>query len=251
MDQLKQKPVVIYQDNFLLVLNKPPNWVVNRAQTTKNQQTIQDWLEDNFSRLSGIPLWRDNFRSGIVHRLDKDTSGILLIAKTKKTFENLQAQFKKRQVKKEYRALIHGVLPLSDKITAPVGRLPWARKKFGVLPGGRAAETEFKLMGVFEKDGEKFSLVQVFPKTGRTHQIRVHFRYLDYPLVADFTYGGRKRARNDQKWCPRIFLHAQKIGFFHPQSGKWQEYEVELPKDLKDALGILEPIVNNRSESIR
>jgi len=242
------EPQIVYQDNFLLVLDKPPNWVVNRAQTTKNQQTIQDWVEGNFKfKISNLKL----FRSGIVHRLDKDTSGILLIAKTKKAFENLQKQFKERQVKKEYWALVHGILPLSNKITAPVGRLPWARKKFGVLPGSRAAETEFKRMGVFEKDGEKFSLVRVFPKTGRTHQIRVHFRYLGYPLVADSTYGGRKRARNDQKWCPRIFLHAQKIGFFHPQSGKWQKYEVELPKDLKNVLEVLEPIANNRSEGIK
>jgi len=241
MIRILSEPQIVYQDNFLLVLNKPPGWIVNRAQTTKGQQTIQDWLGDNFKE----------FQPEIVHRLDKDTSGVLLIAKTQKTLESLQAQFKKRQIKKEYRALVHGILPLSDKITAPVGRLPWARKKFGVLPGGRAAETEFKRVSVLEKDGEKFSLVQVFPKTGRTHQIRVHFRYLGCPLVADFTYGGRKRARNDQKWCSRIFLHAQKIGFFHHQGGKWQEYEVELPKDLKDVLGLLEPIVNNRSESIR
>jgi len=241
-------PQIVYQDDFLLVLNKPPNWVVNRAQTTKNQQTIQDWLEDNFQ----FSIFNfQELRSGIVHRLDKDTSGILLVAKTQGTFENLQAQFKKRQVKKEYRALVHGTLPLSGKITAPVGRLPWARKKFGVLPGGQAAETKFKRIGVFMKDGEKFSLVQVFPKTGRTHQIRVHFRYLGYPLVADSTYGGRKRAKNDQKWCSRVFLHAQKIGFFHPKSKKWQEYEVELPKDLKDVLEILEPIANNRSEGIK
>ena len=113
------------------------------------------------------------------------------------------------------------------------------------------AETEFKRMSVFEKDGEKFSLVRIFPKTGRTHQIRVHFRYLGYPLVSDLAYGGRKRARSDQKWCSRIFLHARKIGFFHPQSGKWQECEVELPKDLKNVLEILEPIANNRSEGIK
>lgn len=248
MTRILSEPQIVYQDNFLLVLNKPPGWIVNRAQTTKGRQTIQDWIEENFQ--FSIFNFRE-LRSGIVHRLDKDTSGILLIAKTQKTFENLQAQFKKRQVKKEYRALVHGILPLSDKITAPLGRLPWARKKFGVLPGGRAAETKFKRMGVFEKDGEKLSLVRVFPKTGRTHQIRVHFRYLDYPLVADSTYGGRKRARNDQRWCPRIFLHAQKIGFFHHRSGKWQEYKVGLPKDLKDVLGLLKPIVNNRSEGIR
>ena len=241
------EPKIVYQDKFFLVLNKPPNWIVNRAQTTKNRQTIQDWLEDNFSRLSGISLWREKFRSGIVHRLDKDTSGILLIAKTKKAFENLQAQFKKRQIKKEYQALVHGILSSSDKVIAPIGRLPWARKKFGVLPGGRAAETGFKRTGVFERDGEKFSLVQAFPKTGRTHQIRVHFRYLGYPLVADSTYGGRKRSRNDQKWCPRIFLHARKIGFFHPESGKWQECEVELPKDLKNVLDVLEPIASTIS----
>jgi len=242
------EPQIVYQDNFLLVLNKPPNWVVNRAQTTKNKQTIQDWIEENFKfKISNLKL----FRSGIVHRLDRDTSGILLIAKTKKAFENLQKQFKERQVKKEYWALVHGILPLSGKIIAPVGRLPWARKKFGVLPGGRTAETEFKQIGILGKDGEKFSLVRVFPKTGRTHQIRVHFRYLGHPLVADSTYGGRKRARNDQKWCSRIFLHAQKVGFFHPQSGKWQEYEVELPKDLKDVLEVLGPIANNRSEGIK
>ena len=109
MTRILSEPQIVYQDNFLLVLNKPPGWIVNRAQTTKGRQTIQDWIEENFQ--FSIFNFRE-LRSGIVHRLDKDTSGILLIAKTQKTFENLQAQFKKRQVKKEYRALVHGILPL-------------------------------------------------------------------------------------------------------------------------------------------
>ncbi len=241
-------PQIIYQDNFLLVIDKPSGWTVNRSQTTGYQRTVQDWLEDSFR----FPIFDfQELRSGIVHRLDKGTSGLLLIAKTREAFNNLQGQFRNRRVKKEYQALVHGVLPLSGKIVASIGRLPWARKKFGVLPGGREAETRFRRVGVFRREGEQFSLVRAFPKTGRTHQIRVHFRYLNYPLVSDSAYAGRKRARSDQKWCPRIFLHAHKISFFHPDSKERREYVAELPNDLKDVLRVLTPIVNNGSENIR
>jgi len=248
----KTNPRVIFQEKSFLVLDKPAGWVVNRAQTTVYQKTIQDWLEDNFN----FSLVKERgkfprFRSGIVHRLDKNTSGVLLIAKTKEAFFNLQKQFKERKVKKEYLALVHGETPAKGKISAPLKRLPWDRKKMGVLPAGRTAETDFVRLGVWQKGGENFSLVRVRPRTGRTHQIRVHFRYLGFSLVSDIAYGGRKRSRNDQKWCPRIFLHAQKIGFFHPESDKWQEYEADLPDDLKSVLKILVPIENKVSKGIR
>ena len=138
---------VIFEDESLLVLDKPAGIVVNRAETTKDE-TIQDWLEGYFKlKDRGI-----GGRAGIVHRLDKETSGILVVAKTKEVFENLQAQFKARKVKKEYTALVHGKVEIkTGTIEVPVGRLPWNRERFGVLPGGRAAETKYRVKEYYKK----------------------------------------------------------------------------------------------------
>ncbi|KKU25214.1 MAG: Pseudouridine synthase [Candidatus Woesebacteria bacterium GW2011_GWC2_47_16] len=233
------EPKVIFEDAQLFVLDKPSGWIVNSAQTTKGQKVIQEWLGNlNF------PLAKDNERrSGIVHRLDKETSGILLVAKTPETFENLQAQFKERQVAKAYTALVHGKIePKNGKIEAAVGRLPWRRDRFGVMPGGREALTLYRVVDYFTKAGEKYSLVEAKPKTGRTHQIRIHLKYLGYPVVADEFYAGRKTARKDRIWCPRLFLHAASIEFLHPTRGQRVKFSSGLPDDLNSVLATLEKL---------
>lgn len=233
-----ESPKIIFQDDSLLVLDKPAGWVVNEADTTKNLHTIQSWLQGKFR----YPL-SDNLelRSGIVHRLDKDTSGVLLVAKTKQAFENLQKQFKERKVEKTYIALVHGKLvPKEGETNAPTGRLPWNRKKFGILPGGREAITRYKVIRYYGIENEKLSLLELYPKTGRTHQIRVHLKYLGHPIVSDKTYAGRKTWRHDTKWCPRIFLHAKTIRVIHPTKKKSATFESQLPQDLQGILEILE-----------
>lgn len=218
---------VIFEDQSLLVIDKPAGVTVNRAETTRGQETIEDWL-----RQSPLP------RRGIVHRLDKDTSGLLIIAKTADALANLQAQFKQRQVKKAYLALVHGrVEPQSGNINLPVGRNPLRRQRFTVLITGRPAQTGYQVV----KQYPAYSLVKVFPKTGRTHQIRIHFKHLGHPLVADPLYLGKKRLKQDRLWCPRLFLHSQSLSFTHPQTHRIINLEVPLPYDLQAALETIGP----------
>jgi len=232
---------IIYEDDSLLILDKPAGITVNNSDTTKNQETVQDWIKRKFSifNFQFSSQEENDFckRAGIVHRIDKETSGILLVAKTKNAFENLQAQFKDRIVEKTYVALVHGHIDLDEgKINVPVGRLPWNRKRFGVLAGGRQAETNYKVLERFNKP---FTLLEVNPKTGRTHQIRVHLKYFNHPVFADFLYAGRKIARNDRKILPRVFLHAKKISFIHPKTGDRVEFESPLPDELTDVINSL------------
>lgn len=228
---------IIFEDTDLLVLDKPSGITVNRSETTKGD-TIQDWLENN----SKIKYSDDNSekglefknRGGIVHRIDKETSGILIVAKTKSAFEELQRQFKERIVKKSYIALSHGkVAPEEGVINIPVGRLPWNRKRFGVLAGGREALTRYRVIKSLEIQGEQMSLLEVYPETGRTHQIRVHLKYINHPIFGDEFYAGRKTGRNDRKILPRLFLHARKISFMHPTTQKIISLESPLPKELE------------------
>lgn len=225
-------PKIVYQNERLLVVDKPAGWVTNSSSTTENVPVVQNWLCENFDyALANNP----EYRSGIVHRLDKDTSGILLVAKTKKYFEFLQDQFKLRKVVKKYAALLHGKLePKAGNVSASVGRLPWNRERFGVLAGGRDAETKYSVLGYFRGEKEIYSLVEFSPKTGRTHQLRIHAKHIGHPIVSDTFYAGRKTARNDKKWCPRLFLHAGYIKFIDSNAKK--EFESELPDDLVNSL---------------
>jgi len=229
----KVNPTIIFEDESILVLNKPSGWITNDASTTTTQPVLQTWLRENLK----YPLIGDRERrDGIVHRLDKETSGLLIIAKTISAFENLQSQFKERKVTKTYIALTHGEIELKEgEIVASVGRLPWRRERFGVLPGGREAITKYKVISyhsLITDHGSLFTLVELYPKTGRTHQIRIHLKFIGHPIVGDYFYAGRKTAREDRLWCPRLFLHASKISFFHPETGKELTFESELPKDL-------------------
>lgn len=227
------EPIVIFEDENLVILEKPSGMVVNRAESAK-EKTTQEWLEQ---RYSVAPDGGVGGRAGIVHRLDKETSGILLVAKTSDAFENLQNQFKERVVKKKYLALVHGkVEPDEGKISVPVGRLPWNRERFGVLPGGREATTRYKVIKLYTLHHTLYTLLELYPETGRTHQIRIHLKYRGYPIVGDFAYAGRKTARADRLWCPRVFLHASFLGFKHPVSGEWSEFESGMPENLKTVL---------------
>jgi len=128
--------------------------------------------------------------------------------------------------------LVHGVLNGEGEINVPVERLPWNRKRFGVLAGGRPSVTKYKKIDSVKISGEDLTLLQVYPETGRTHQIRVHLKYLGYPIFADFLYGGRKVSRNDRKILERVFLHAEKISFRHPKTGDELSFESKLPEEL-------------------
>jgi len=240
---------VVFEDKTILVVDKPSGLVVNRSITVKGRPTLQDWIEERFTAedLFGRFDPESDFvrRSGIVHRLDKDTSGLLLIAKTPEAFSNLQGQFKARKVKKSYRCLVHDKIREEVfVIDAPLARNPRNRQKFAVVAGGREARAKFKREAIFSKEvegrREHFSLLTVFPKTGRTHQIRVHLTALSHPIVSDPLYNGRKRLRRDRAWCPRMFLHATRLSFFHPETKEWVRLESELPEVLE---GVLEGLV--------
>ena len=260
-------------------MDKPPGLVVDRSETQQGE-TLEDLLKDYYDTLvyhsEDIPQ-----RMGIVHRLDKDTSGVLLVAKTQAALENLQNQFKMRKTKKEYLALVHGLVERGGVVEGAIGRNPVKREKFTVFttakskganvihpPGGLAwhlkeAVTEYEPLKKYQISNIKyqivfgdfnkiqirklermgynhFTLLTCKPLTGRTHQIRVHLKYKGFPIVADQKYVGRKMYRLDKRWCPRMFLHAKKIGFKHPVSGMWMEVESELPEDLKVALDNLD-----------
>ena len=231
-----QLPKIIFEDDNLFVLEKPAGWISNDADTTTNQPVVQKWVRETFEYpLKGSREHRD----GIVHRLDKETSGILLVAKTIDAFIDLQMQFKDHLVNKRYVSLVHGeVSPSSGNIKVDVGRLPWRRDRFGILPGGRESETDYQTISKYvSRDGiDKYTLLLLTPKTGRTHQIRIHLKHIGYPIVADEFYAGRKTSRKDRIWCPRLFLHAGEISFIHPVSKKHVEFRVELPQDLRETL---------------
>jgi len=224
---------IIFEDHDLLILDKPTGVTVNKSETTKGD-TLQDWIDSKYDLKSSDEVF--NSRSGIVHRIDKETSGILIIVKNQRSFENLQKQFKERVVNKTYIALAHGKLTGEGEVNIPIGRLPWNRMRFGVLAGGREAFTKYKVLSNFKIGSKDLSLVEAYPKTGRTHQIRVHLKYLNHPIFGDELYAGRKTARADRKILPRLFLHAKKISFLHPTTGKRVEFESDLPQELKDLI---------------
>jgi 23S rRNA pseudouridine1911/1915/1917 synthase len=239
-------PKIIYEDDSILVLDKPSGWITNSATTTTNQPVVEDWLMETFKfDIFDFKL----MRHGIVHRLDKETSGIILVAKTDKAFIELQRQFKERIVKKTYTALVHGnIKPPVGTIKTTVGRLPWRRDRFGIIPGGRESETDYKVIASYEMAKtnkphlKSYSLTEFYPKTGRTHQIRIHAKHIGHPLVSDEFYAGRKTARDDRRWCPRLFLHASEISFTHPEKKEKAVFSSPFSEDLIIALGKLQKI---------
>lgn len=224
---------VVYEDEVLAVVNKPAGLVVHPAAGTSSG-TLANALAYHFQQLPDRGV-----RPGIVHRLDRDTSGLVVVAKTEAALENLSDQFRDRTVFKSYVALVHGRVASSGKIDQPLARDPSNRTRMAVVRGGRNSLTLYRVRQAFDR----FTLLDVELKTGRTHQIRVHLAWLKHPVVGDETYGGgrdntiqdpqlRARVRN----LKRQFLHAEKLGFTHPATNEFVKFESPLPAELRDLL---------------
>ncbi len=228
---MEQSVEIVYKDSDLLVLNKPAGWVTtreNQKSKIKGQKYIEDWVEENYP--NDLP------RKGIVHRLDKGTSGLLVVARNEKSLAYLKKQFKDKLVEKKYLALVVGDLPGDGVMDVPIGRLS-GRGKFGVVVGGREARTEFKVVAKYRGLLGLITLLELSPKTGRTHQIRVHLKYLGWPIVGDRKYGGLAVAGLN-----RPFLHAASLKINHPQNGELMKFEVELAVELKTFLATYEKV---------
>ncbi|MCX6726323.1 MAG: RluA family pseudouridine synthase [Candidatus Shapirobacteria bacterium] len=223
---------IIYEDDEMLVINKPTGWVTTRESLkskVESQKYIEDWIKEN--RPNG--LWRE----GLVHRLDKGTSGLLVIAKTEKSLTNLQSQFKKRGVVKKYQALVSEKFPFQAEVEMPIGRSNYQFDSFTVMENGKMARTLFKLLGKYRINNRIYSLIEADLKTGRTHQIRVHLKYLKYPIVGDEQYGGER-----VEWLDRPFLHAYYLEVDSPETGKRLILEADLAPELKNILDNAEKI---------
>lgn len=218
---------IIYQDQDLIVLNKEQGMVVHPASGHKNG-TLVNALLYHIDDLSGI---NGEIRPGIVHRLDKDTSGILVVAKNDEAHVALSKQLADRTMERTYWALVHGVMPHNQgTIDAPIGRDPRNRQRNAVVSEGKEAISHFKLLETFEE----YSLLEVQLESGRTHQIRVHLNYIDYPVAGDELYGPRKTLKGKGQ-----FLHARRLGFIHPRTGEKMIFEADLPDIFNEKLDFL------------
>ena len=241
---------ILHEDQDVIVLNKPPGFVVHPG-AGHNSRTLVNALLSHCPDLEGVG---GRIRPGIVHRLDKDTSGALVVAKNYMAHESLSAQFKMRQVRKVYLALVYGEVKLPvGVIDFPIGRHPTDRKKMSTQSGrGRPTETRWKVREAFSG----VTLLEIDLRTGRTHQVRVHCAAIGHPVVGDATYGGKRRWK-DLAPGPmqdilgtirRQMLHAWQLSFVHPRTGQWMNFESPLPKDIAsvlESLRVLGPEVSS------
>jgi len=218
---------ILFEDEAILVLNKPAGLVVHPA-AGHAQGTLVNALLHHCPSLAAL----HSERPGIVHRLDRDTSGVMVVAKTQTALQVLQGQFQARRVEKVYRALVYGV-PTAPQgiIDVPLGRDPRHRQRFAPLPDGKPARTRYAVVQTFAGYG----LLDVRPETGRTHQIRVHLAWLGHPVVGDALYGRRRTSLP----LRRQFLHAARLRFDHPLTGRRLTFSAPLPPDLQTALDAL------------
>ncbi|AQW22057.1 pseudouridine synthase [Lentilactobacillus curieae] len=219
---------IVYEDDDVIVVNKPSGMVVHPAAGHESHTLVNGLLAH--SPLSTI---NGEFRPGIVHRIDKDTSGLLMVAKNDNAHTELSKQLKEKKNLRKYVALVYGVIDEdSGSINAPIGRSKTDRKKQAIVSDGRDAITHFSVIKRFEN----FTLVECRLETGRTHQIRVHFKYIGHSLVGDPLYGPKKVYGNNGQ-----FLHAQELGFEHPKTGELMIFSSPLPEYFKNQLAKLAP----------
>ncbi|HEX5804527.1 MAG TPA: 23S rRNA pseudouridine(1911/1915/1917) synthase RluD [Azospira sp.] len=216
---------IVYEDEALIVIDKPAGLVVHPAAGNWSG-TLLNALLHHAPALAGVP------RAGIVHRLDKDTSGLLVVAKTLAAQTDLVRQLQARTVKRDYQALARGVVERGGSVDAPIGRHPTQRTKMAVVLGGKPARTHYRVVETFAT----CTLIECSLETGRTHQIRVHLEHIGHPLVGDPVYGRRLNRVPRGPAFPRQFLHARKLGLVHPVSGKTMTWKSPLPEDMEELL---------------
>ena len=222
---------VIYEDNDIIVINKPKGMVVHPANGNPDGTLVNAVMNKCKDSLSGIG---GEIRPGIVHRLDKDTSGAIIVAKNDKAHIALSEQLKNHEVKKTYLALVRGIIKENEAtINMPIARSKKDRKKMDVDKNGKEAITHFKVLGRYKN---KYTLLQINLETGRTHQIRVHLSHIGYPIIGDEVYSNGKNEWNVSGQC----LHAWKLEFIHPITGKKISLEAEIPEYLKNIIKELE-----------
>jgi len=240
------EPEIIFEDEWMMVVDKPAGMVTNNSQTSGGN-TVQEWfslkyLNSKFEDPNKLQI--QNFKTefyekqGIVHRLDKDTSGLLVLAKTEEAYEKLKNQFLTRETEKVYWALVHGKMKTEQGIVSqPVVRHTKVWGKFMVGTDlSRMAITDWKVIDHYTLNIEHYSLLELQPMTGRTHQIRVHMQYLGHPIVSDPIYLGKRQLTQDLSWCPRLFLHAYHLELKHPRTEEKVKFTASLPEELSAVL---------------
>jgi len=236
---------IVYEDEHLIVINKPAGMVVHPAAGNPDGTLLNALLHHD-------PVLRSLPRAGIVHRLDKDTSGLLVVARTSLAQNRLIEQLAARAVSREYDAVVNGVLIAGATIDAPIGRHPRDRQRQAVVQGGREAITHYRVV----KRYAAHSWLRVKLETGRTHQIRVHMAHIRHPLVGDATYGGRPKLPKGAddalidilRHFRRQALHARKLGLIHPVSGEAMSWEAPLPDDMKVLIEALDDHARGEDE---
>ncbi len=237
---------VLFEDKDLLVINKPAGLVVHGDGRTE-EDTLADWLAESYPEVKNIgehweaPSGETILRPGIVHRLDRETSGVMVVAKTQESYEDLKEQFKNREVQKEYRVIVNGTFKDDIEggvIDKPIGKSPSDFRKWSAQPGARGtlrdAVTEYTIISRVGIGNDGFAYISARPKTGRTHQIRVHFKAIHHSVLGDRLYGAKKVA-NIGTPVPRTMLHAWSIEFTN-LAGEQVKYKSELPKDFENVL---------------
>ena len=227
---------ILYEDSALLVINKPAGLVVHPAAGHQDG-TLLNALLHHCPELAKVP------RAGIVHRLDKDTTGLMVVAKTIESQTDLVAQLQARTVSREYECVVTGVMTAGGKVDQPIARHGTQRQKMAVVAGGKQAISHYRVINRFRAHTH----VKVKLETGRTHQIRVHMSYIHFPLVGDPVYGGRLRIPpgaspkliKELREFPRQALHARRLELEHPDDGRHMSWQVPLPEDMQHLLALL------------
>lgn len=244
--ELKPEPIpldVLYEDEAILVLNKPAGLVVHPAPGHWSGTLVNALLHHFDSPQGSLSTIGGKERPGLVHRLDKETSGVMVVAKTDEAHRSLAAQFKQHSITRVYEALAWGAIKKSEgMIELAIGRDVKERKKFSARTARpKASATVYR---VIKRLGKLATFVELFPRTGRTHQIRVHLAAVGHPVLGDPTYGGRKVQELEGVQIPRVMLHARTLGFLHPTTGRHMGYSSPLPLDISAIIDALEHIAS-------